>query len=145
MMICGPRIAPHSQAFSQILQVLHSDQRLMRNTVSVRQDAEERAERTEKPAVQIADEHRGDEQRREHRQQHRRPQVQPEHPERLDVRIDPRIAGDEEVDDHAAEDAVLDPGDARRSSARGTLMRHFAGSTRSINCVSAPNAQMRPQ
>ena len=34
---------------------------------------------------------------------------------------------------------------ARRSIARGTLMRHFAGSTRSINCVSAPNAQMRPQ
>ena len=34
---------------------------------------------------------------------------------------------------------------ARRSIARGTLTRHFAGSTRSINCVSAPNAQMRPQ
>ena len=33
--IFGPRIAPHSQAFSQILHVLHSDHRLMRNTVSL--------------------------------------------------------------------------------------------------------------
>src|SRR6188768_110849 len=31
--ILGPRIAPHSHAFSQILQELHSDHRLMRNTV----------------------------------------------------------------------------------------------------------------
>src|SRR5439155_3681877 len=31
--IFGPRIAPHSHVFSQILHVLHSDQRLMRNTV----------------------------------------------------------------------------------------------------------------
>ena len=29
------RIAPHSQAFSQSVHVLHSDQRLIRNTVSV--------------------------------------------------------------------------------------------------------------
>ena len=34
MTICGPRIAPHSQVFSQILQVSHSDQRLIPNTVS---------------------------------------------------------------------------------------------------------------
>ena len=34
MTISGPRIAPHSHVFSQILQVLHSDQRLIRNTVS---------------------------------------------------------------------------------------------------------------
>src|SRR5258707_15850660 len=33
-MIFGPRIAPHSQVFSQILQVLHSDQRLILKTVS---------------------------------------------------------------------------------------------------------------
>src|SRR5262249_22383590 len=31
--ILGPRMAPHSQVFSQILHVLHSDQRLMRKTV----------------------------------------------------------------------------------------------------------------
>src|SRR5213593_2117072 len=31
--ITGPRMAPHSHFFSQILQVLHSDQRLIRNTV----------------------------------------------------------------------------------------------------------------
>ena len=32
-MIFGPSIAPHSQAFWQMRQVLHSDQRLMRKTV----------------------------------------------------------------------------------------------------------------
>src|SRR5215510_6684842 len=31
--IAGPRMAPHSHVFSQILQVLHSDQRLIRKTV----------------------------------------------------------------------------------------------------------------
>src|SRR5262249_37695305 len=31
--ILGPRIAPHSHFFSQILHVLHSDQRLIRKTV----------------------------------------------------------------------------------------------------------------
>src|SRR5687768_10398471 len=31
--IRGPSIAPHSQAFWQMRQVLHSDHRLMRNTV----------------------------------------------------------------------------------------------------------------
>src|SRR5687768_10029963 len=33
LMILGPWIAPHSQVFSQILQVLHSDQRLILKTV----------------------------------------------------------------------------------------------------------------
>src|SRR5688500_17588265 len=33
MRIFGPSIAPHSQAFWQMRQVLHSDHRLMRNTV----------------------------------------------------------------------------------------------------------------
>src|SRR5215471_5838914 len=33
LMIFGPWIAPHSQARSQILHVLHSDQRLIGNTV----------------------------------------------------------------------------------------------------------------
>src|SRR5688572_5018956 len=41
-----------------------------------------------------------------------------EHPERLDVRIDARIAGDEEVDDDAAEDGVLDPRGAPFECAR---------------------------
>src|SRR5438132_10028643 len=31
--ILGPRMAPHSHVFSQILHVLHSDQRLIRKTV----------------------------------------------------------------------------------------------------------------
>ena len=35
MSMRGPWMAPHSHAFSQILHVLHSDQRLMRKTVSV--------------------------------------------------------------------------------------------------------------
>ena len=34
MMIFGPSIAPHWQVFSQILQVLHSDQRLMPKIVT---------------------------------------------------------------------------------------------------------------
>jgi hypothetical protein len=44
MMIFGPRMAPHSQAFSQMRHVLHSDQRLIRNTVRVGHDAEKRAQ-----------------------------------------------------------------------------------------------------
>src|SRR4051812_16284436 len=63
----------------------------------LRQDPQKRAERTQKPAVEIPDEDGCDEQRCQHRPEQRRFAVYPEQPERLDVRIDQRIARDDEV------------------------------------------------
>ena len=54
----GPWIAPHSHVFSQMRQVVHSDQRLMLEHGGQRDQAERGADRAQEPAVEVAHEHR---------------------------------------------------------------------------------------
>src|SRR4029079_5560781 len=73
----------------------------------LRNDAEHGADRTEKPAIEVAHHQRREEEHREHRPQQRigRPG---EHPERLDVAVDAGLLGRDVVADDRDEQSVLD-------------------------------------